>query len=218
MPDRRSVPARACGRTPSSRRLRGTSWPISSCRRFGRHPLHHREPGCSPERLVPRVGSAICPPHPPRHVIPSRAAMIDLLKAAVLGVVEGLTEFVPVSSTGHLIVASRLLGFGDPTFEIFIQLGAILALTWEYRATLVRLAGDGLRPGPAQRFIVRVLIAFLPAAVTGLLAHGWIESHLFRPSTVAMSLILGGIVILVLDGPGRRPGLGQVERVSLRQA
>jgi len=144
--------------------------------------------------------------------------MIDLLKAAVLGVVEGLTEFVPVSSTGHLIVASRLLGFGDPTFEIFIQLGAILALTWEYRATLVRLAGDGLRPGPAQRFIVRVLIAFLPAAVTGLLAHGWIESHLFRPSTVAMSLILGGIVILVLDGPGRRPGLGQVERVSLRQA
>jgi undecaprenyl-diphosphatase len=144
--------------------------------------------------------------------------MIDLLRAAVLGVVEGLTEFVPVSSTGHLIVASRLLGFGDPTFEIFIQLGAILALTWEYRATLLRLAADGVRPGPAQRFVLHVLVAFLPAAVVGLLAHDWIESHLFRPATVAVSLIAGGFLILLLDGPGRRPGLAQVEHVTLGQA
>src|SRR5262245_57209199 len=98
--------------------------------------------------------------------------MLDLIKAALLGVVEGLTEFIPVSSTGHLIVASRLLGFGDPAFEIFIQLGAILALTWEYRATIARLAVEGVRPGSsAQRFVIRVLIAFLPAAVVGLLAH-----------------------------------------------
>ncbi len=144
--------------------------------------------------------------------------MIDLLKAAGLGVVEGLTEFVPVSSTGHLIVASRLLDFENPTFEIFIQLGAILALTWEYRATLLRLAGDGLRPGPSQRFILRVLVAFLPAAIVGLLAHGWIEAHLFRPGTVAVSLIVGGILILLLDRPGRRPGVARVEEVTLGQA
>lgn len=144
--------------------------------------------------------------------------MIELLKAAVLGVVEGLTEFVPVSSTGHLIVASRLLDFGDPTFEIFIQLGAIVALTWDYRATLLRLATDGVRPGPAQRFILSVLLAFLPAAVVGLLTHEWIEAHLFRPGTVAVSLIVGGILILLLDRPGRRAGVAQVEHVTLGQA
>ena len=144
--------------------------------------------------------------------------MIELLKAAVLGVVEGLTEFVPVSSTGHLIVASRLLDFGDPTFEIFIQLGAILALTWDYRATLLRLAADGVRPGPAQRFILSVLLAFLPAAVVGLLTHDWIEAHLFRPETVAGSLVVGGILILLLDRPGRRAGVAQVEHVTLGQA
>jgi len=145
--------------------------------------------------------------------------LIDLLKAAVLGVVEGLTEFIPVSSTGHLIVASRVLGFGDPTFEIFIQLGAILALTWEYRATILRLASEGVRPGtPAQRFVFRLLIAFLPAAVVGLVAHDWIEGHLFRPETVALSLIAGGILILVLDGPRRTGGLSRFEDVSFGQA
>src|SRR5262245_4310423 len=145
--------------------------------------------------------------------------MMDLLKAAVMGVVEGLTEFIPVSSTGHLIVASRLLDFGNPTFEIFIQLGAILALTWEYRRTLLHLAGEGLRPGrPAQGFILRVLVAFLPAAVVGILFHDWIEAHLFRPETVAASLIVGGILILVLDGPWRRGGLHDFQGVSLSQA
>jgi undecaprenyl-diphosphatase len=145
--------------------------------------------------------------------------MIDLLKAAVMGVVEGLTEFIPVSSTGHLIVASRLLHSGTPTFEIFIQLGAILALTWEYRRTLLRLAAEGARPGsPAQGFILRVLLAFLPAAIVGLLFHDWIEAHLFRPETVAASLIVGGILILVLDGPWRRGGLADFQQLSLGQA
>src|SRR5262245_53417509 len=116
-------------------------------------------------------GSAIGAPDPGPHALLPPPAMIDLLKAAVLGVVEGLTEFVPVSSTGHLIVASRLLDFGDPTFEIFIQLGAILALTWEYRATLLELAAGAVRPGPMQRFVLYVLIAFLPAAIVGLLTH-----------------------------------------------
>jgi undecaprenyl-diphosphatase len=144
--------------------------------------------------------------------------MIELLKAAVLGVVEGLTEFVPVSSTGHLIVASRVLGWGDPTFEIFIQLGAILALTWEYRGTILRLATESTRPGPARRFVTHLLVAFLPAAVVGLLAHDWIEAHLFRAETVAATLVAGGIVILLLDGPGPRGGLGCFEDVTLHQA
>jgi undecaprenyl-diphosphatase len=144
--------------------------------------------------------------------------MIELLKAATLGVVEGLTEFIPVSSTGHLIVGSRVLGWGDPTFEIFIQLGAIVALTWEYREPLRRLAVDAAAPGPARRFLLHVLIAFLPAAVVGLLAHRWIEEHLFSVGTVATSLIVGGVLIFVIDGPGRRGSVSRVTDVTLPQA
>src|SRR5262245_16208055 len=144
--------------------------------------------------------------------------MIDLVKAAVLGVVEGLTEFIPVSSTGHLIVASRALDWSNPTFEIFIQLGAILALTWEYRATIARLAGESVRPGPARRFLFNVAVAFLPAAVAGLLANRWIEEHLFRAETVAASFIVGGILILLLDRPGPQRGLHRFEDVTLPQA
>src|SRR5262245_60812377 len=144
--------------------------------------------------------------------------MIELLKAATLGVVEGLTEFIPVSSTGHLIVASRVLGWGDPTFEIFIQLGAIVALTWEYRESLRRLAVDAVAPGPARRFLLHVLIAFLPAALVGLVAHRWIEEHLFSVGTVATSLIVGGVLIFAIDGPGRRGGVSRVTDVTLPQA
>jgi undecaprenyl-diphosphatase len=144
--------------------------------------------------------------------------MIELLKATVLGMVEGLTEFIPVSSTGHLIVASHLLGFGDPTFEIFIQLGAIVALTWEYRETLTRLAADAVEPGPARRFLLNVVLAFLPAAVVGLLFHHWIEEHLFAVGTVATSLIVGGVLILAIDGPGRRGMVFRVTDVTRPQA
>jgi undecaprenyl-diphosphatase len=144
--------------------------------------------------------------------------VLVLLKAAILGIVEGLTEFIPVSSTGHLIVAAQALDWSSPTFEIFIQLGAIVALTWAYRARLLRLAGDSVTPGPARRFLVRVFIAFLPAAVLGLLAHHWIEEHLFRAGTVAASLIVGGVLILLLDGPERRGGVGAAEEITLGQA
>ena len=144
--------------------------------------------------------------------------MIELLKATVLGVGEGLTEFIPVSSTGHLIVASRIIGFGDPTFETFIQLGAIVALTWEYRAMLTRLATEAVEPGPSRRFLLNVLIAFLPSAVVGLLAHHWIEEHLFGVGTVATSLIVGGVLILIIDGPGRRGTVFRVTDVTLPQA
>lgn len=128
---------------------------------------------------------------------------LDLGKAAILGVVEGLTEFLPVSSTGHLIVAGRLLGFGTPEFEIFIQLGAMLALTWVYRDRILGLLRGCVHRPLTRLLVLKILVAFLPAAIVGLLAHHWIEDHLFRPGVVAATLVLGGIVLLLVDGPGR---------------
>lgn len=143
--------------------------------------------------------------------------MIIAAKAAVLGVVEGLTEFLPISSTGHLIVVSKLLDYGTPEFEIAIQLGAMLALTWAYRARLTRLAVESRTRPAARLFIVKVLVAFLPAAVVGLLAHHYLET-LFLPGVVATTMILGGLVILVVDGPRRFGGLADLELVTMRQA
>jgi undecaprenyl-diphosphatase len=138
-------------------------------------------------------------------------------KAAVLGVVEGLTEFLPVSSTGHLIVASDALGYGSPEFEIAIQLGAMLALTWAYRERLVRLGIEATTRPLARLFVLKLLVAFLPAVVVGLLAKDFLET-LFRPGVVASTLIIGGVLILVIDRPRRFAGLADLERVSMRQA
>ncbi len=123
-----------------------------------------------------------------------------LLKAAILGIVEGLTEFLPISSTGHLIVAESLLKFDDERgklFEIVIQSAAILAVMWEYRAkigTVVRGVAQGQEA--AQRFAVNVFIAFLPLAILGLLFHKKIEAVLFNPITVAITSIVGALFIL----------------------
>ena len=123
-----------------------------------------------------------------------------LLKAAVMGVVEGLTEFLPISSTGHLILAGALLGFDDDkakVFDIAIQTGAIFAVVlvfWEkIRATVMALPSQRM----ARRFAVNVLIAFLPAVVLGLLFGKTIKAHLFIPTVVASTFILGGLVILL---------------------
>lgn len=119
----------------------------------------------------------------------------------ILGLVEGATEFVPVSSTGHLIVASDWLGYvGDQadTFVIFIQLGAILAIVWLYRATLVENV-RGWNREPGWRFFRNLAIAFMPAAMMGLLFSGTIKAYLFNPLTVAGALIVGGIAILVIE-------------------
>ncbi len=128
--------------------------------------------------------------------------LILLLEAAIMGIVEGLTEFLPISSTGHLILAGSLLDFTGETvrvFEIAIQSGAMLAVVWQYRerllATVLGLASDPL----AQRFTRNLLIAFLPAAVLGLLFGSWVKSHLFAPVPVAMSFIVGGLVILLVE-------------------
>lgn len=129
--------------------------------------------------------------------------MRDMIEAALLGVVEALTEFLPVSSTGHLIIAADLLGFDGPpgkVFEVVIQMGAILAVLVLYfrrfRDVLLGLAkGD---PG-ARRFVVAIVLAFLPAAVLGALFHKYIKFYLFTPMVVAIALILGGIAILVIE-------------------
>ena len=119
-----------------------------------------------------------------------------------LGWIEGLTEYLPVSSTAHLLLTERLLGVSSPgrTFEVLIQLGAILALLTVYSAKLLQLAVDLPRDPKTQRFVLAVLIAFLPAAVIGAAAHDIIKHVLFEsPVIICVSLVIGGIVLLVVD-------------------
>ncbi len=121
-----------------------------------------------------------------------------LVKAAILGIVEGLTEFLPISSTGHLIVASSLLGFtGEKvsTFEIAIQTGAMFAVIWEYRVKLATTAAGILSDRTAQRFALNVAIAFAPAVVFGLALGNLIKSRLFHPVPVALAFVVGGLII-----------------------
>jgi undecaprenyl-diphosphatase len=124
------------------------------------------------------------------------------LVALILGIVEGLTEFLPVSSTGHLIVAGSLLGYTGErakVFEIVIQAGAILAVCWEYRARLIG-AVTGLRTDPvAQRFVLNLVVAFIPAAVLGLLFAKAIKRYLFAPVPVALAFIIGALIILWVE-------------------
>ena len=127
--------------------------------------------------------------------------MAEILKAIILGLVEGATEFIPVSSTGHLIIASEWLDFTGErakTFEIFIQLGAILSIVWLYRKTFLGLLAAWSEQGP-RRLILNLAIAFLPAAIVGFLFHEWIKAHLFNTLTVAIAMVAGGIFILVIE-------------------
>lgn len=128
--------------------------------------------------------------------------LVLLVQAAILGLVEGITEFLPVSSTGHLIVAGDLLGFTGErakTFEIFIQLGAILSVVWLYRARFLDAARDLGRHERSRRLLINLALGFLPAAVIGLLAHDWIKAYLFTVPTVAAALVLGGLAILAIE-------------------
>ena len=125
-----------------------------------------------------------------------------LVKAAILGIVEGLTEFLPISSTGHLILASSLLGFrGDnvATFEIAIQTGAMFAVMWEYRARLIGTVAGILRDATAQRFALNVAVAFVPAVVLGLAFGSMIKARLFHPVPVATAFVVGGLIILWVE-------------------
>lgn len=128
--------------------------------------------------------------------------MGDTLTAAFLGLLEGLTEFLPVSSTGHLLLAGHFLGFQSEgrTFEVVIQLGAILALFSVYAGLLTRLVLRARHEDAARRALVSLVLAFLPAVIVGLLAHGFVKTVLFEtPMLIAIMLILGGIVLLVID-------------------
>jgi undecaprenyl-diphosphatase len=149
------------------------------------------------------------------------AQLHPLVKAAILGVVEGATEFIPVSSTGHLIVAGDWLGFtGEDAkaFEIFIQLGAILAIVWLYRVRLGEVVRNAAKDPTAKRLLSNLLIAFLPAAVVGLLAHKAIKAHLFSPLVVATTLMLGGIAILLIERWHPEPDTSSVDKIPPRTA
>lgn len=151
--------------------------------------------------------------------------MIDLhslLGPLILGIVEGLTEFIPVSSTGHLILAQKLIGYDGPAsdvLDVVIQVGAILAICWVYRARLWHVLITLPSDPASRRFALDVLIAFLPAAVVGALAHDFIKRALFSPIVVAVSLIVGGIAILLIERfLARKPHVSALDQVSPRLA
>lgn len=147
--------------------------------------------------------------------------LILLLKAVVMGVVEGVTEFLPISSTGHLILASDWLEFNRPdakTFEVVIQLGAILSVCWHFRTRLgnvVRTLGDN---DNSRRFAIRLIVAFMPAAVFGLALHDFIKHVLFSPLVVAWALVVGGVLILVVERFAPQPTVQSVDAISVRLA
>jgi undecaprenyl-diphosphatase len=129
--------------------------------------------------------------------------MVDLFNAVILGIVEGLTEFIPVSSTGHLIVVGHLLGFEGPkaaTFEIFIQLGAILAVVFLYKERFLRLCTFRTSAGlTGRRGLILLGLTTLPALVLGAITHRFIKGYLFTSATVALGLGIGGVGILVME-------------------
>ncbi|NYE63191.1 undecaprenyl-diphosphatase [Duganella sp. 1224] len=141
------------------------------------------------------------------------------LKALIMGLVEGFTEFLPISSTGHLILAEHLLGFQGmeekmKVFEIVIQAGAMLAVIWEFRARILAVL-TGLGDPKQQRFAINVLIAFLPAAVLGVLFNKAIKQVLFAPVPVALAFIIGGFVILWVEKRAKdNPGVARINSVD----
>lgn len=146
---------------------------------------------------------------------------ILLLKAALLGIVEGLTEFLPISSTGHLILTGALLDFNDErgkVFEIVIQFAAILAVCWEYREKIVSVAVGFPREPGARRFVFNLLIAFMPAAVLGLLFAKAIKDYLFAPIPVAMAFIIGGLFILWAERRDHRTTVLMVDEMNWKNA
>jgi undecaprenyl-diphosphatase len=141
-----------------------------------------------------------------------------LTDALVLGLLEGLTEFIPVSSTGHILLAGHFLGFQSTgkAFEILIQLGAILAILTVYSARLLKMARDFPRKAQTRRFVLGVLLAFLPAAFLGVIGHGFIKTVLFEtPKLICVMLLLGGLVLLWVDRLELKPRYQDVMQFPL---
>jgi undecaprenyl-diphosphatase len=164
---------------------------------------------------MPQIAAA----PPPERSMPFHLVPFDLAKAMLLGLVEGLTEFIPVSSTGHLLLIQRFFGFDDDdfgkTFAVLIQLGAILAILSVYFARLWQLFIGMFGDPAARRFVIGILVAFLPAAVIGALAHSFIKGVLFNPWVVCFTLIAGGAVLLWVDQLELKPRYHDAETFTL---
>jgi undecaprenyl-diphosphatase len=154
-----------------------------------------------------------------RYLVAELIMTLDVIKAIFLGIVEGLTEFIPVSSTGHLLLVGHFLGFDDESFgksfDVLIQLGAILALLSIYFGRLWKLFLGMFNDPQAQRFIIGVLVAFLPAMVLGALAYGFIKSVLFNVWIVCFMLVIGGFVLLWIDRLDLKPRYHDAQKFTL---
>ncbi|HEY9103666.1 undecaprenyl-diphosphate phosphatase [Chitinimonas sp.] len=148
--------------------------------------------------------------------------LLLLLKALVMGVVEGITEFLPISSTGHLILTGHLLGFLDKekrdVFEIFIQLGAILAVVWQYQARLVNAVRHAREPGPGRQLLINLVVAAIPALLLGKLFGEQIKAVLFNAVTVAITFIGGGVIILWAEKRQHTVSVARLEDMKLGDA
>ena len=145
-----------------------------------------------------------------------------LLQAAFIGLIEGITEFIPVSSTGHILLIEEVIGFEGPqgkVFEVVIQVGAILAVVWLYRIKLWQVATGVVQRDPVSlRFAAAVATAFVPAVIAGVLLHRFIKQVLFNPWVVAVALILGGIAILIIERMAPRPRIKNIDDIRLSTA
>ncbi len=146
---------------------------------------------------------------------------MTLLIAALLGVIQGLTEFLPVSSTAHLLIGARLLRFEDPggVFTVMIQLGSILAIMWLYRAKIVHVLKGLPSDRDARHFVAMIVVAFLPAAVAGALLSGFVKRVLYTtPTVIAVTFIAGGIVMLIVERYRPEPIVLNADHTSLTRA
>ena len=145
-----------------------------------------------------------------------------LLKSVVMGLVEGITEFLPISSTGHLILTGDLLNFLDKekrdVFEIFIQFGAMLAVVWEYRSKIGQTFAGAVRAGRERNLLINVAVAFVPAAAMGFLFSKMIKAVLFKPLPVAMAFIVGGLIIWWAEKREHTITVETVDDLSLKDA
>ncbi|GAB3260943.1 undecaprenyl-diphosphate phosphatase [Chitinimonas naiadis] len=148
--------------------------------------------------------------------------LLLLLKALIMGVVEGITEFLPISSTGHLILTGHLLGFLDKekrdVFEIFIQLGAILAVVWQYQTRLIDAVRHAREPGPGRQLLINLVVAAIPALLLGKLFGEQIKAVLFNAVAVAISFIVGGVIILWAEKRQHKVTVARLEDMSARDA
>jgi len=142
--------------------------------------------------------------------------MLDLIKAAFLGIVEGLTEFIPVSSTAHLLISSYLIDFQtvkNSLFEIVIQFGAILAICVIYRHKIFQLIFE-IKQKSQQKFILNLVLAFTPAAIIGMTFHSFIKEHLFSNFVIAIALIIGGILMIIIDRKEKKSDVAEIENIK----